>query len=195
MSSPNAAQQHDPLKQAKHLIQRGDLKRAEITLDQLLAQKPLHRDGLYYKAVCQRKRQDFPAAMATLDRLIEHHGDYGRAYQERGHNFLSLNQPDNAGEAFLAAVERNDALSASWRALSLYYKSANDLQAAEQALKRAQILESMPRELSTVASLVNENKLYLAEQICREYLRKDKTHPEGMRLLAEIGSKLRLRKV
>ena len=161
-------------------------------LKELLTDQPNHRDGLYYLSYCLRKLKKFERALSTLDRLVEHHSGYGRAYQERGHTLLSMNQPDAAGESFLRAVELNDALPASWRALSAYYSVAGDKEAADNAMRRASALEALPRELSTVASLVNEEKLYLAEQICRNYLRKDKTHPEGMRLLAEIGSKLQI---
>ncbi|MEM7359568.1 MAG: sulfotransferase [Pseudomonadota bacterium] len=182
----------DHLNKAKLLIKRGELAAALLTLDKLLAERPNHRDGLYYLAVCLRKLNQLPKAMSTLTRLIDHHPDYGRAYQERGHALLSMNEPDAAGEAFLRAVELNDALPASWRALATYYQVAGNSKAANNAMRRAKTLEALPIQLSTVASLLNENKLYLAEQICREYLRQDKTHPEGMRLLAEIGSKLQI---
>ena len=188
----NNEQPADHLRQAKLHIQGNDLGAAIKVLEQLLVEKPKHRDGLYYLAVCFRKGRKFPEALKIIDRLLENHPDYGRAYQERGHSLLSMNDPAAAGVAFLRAVELNDALTASWRALAAYYRSAGDHNAASNALARAKTLEALPRELSTVASLINEDKLYLAEQICRDYLRKDKTHPEGMRLLAEIGSKLQI---
>ena len=53
-------------------------------------------------------------------------------------------------------------------------------------------MASLPQELLTASSLIHEDRLFLAEQLCRQYLRQDKQHPEGMRLLAEIGSKLQI---
>ncbi|NND82215.1 MAG: tetratricopeptide repeat protein [Gammaproteobacteria bacterium] len=192
MASEQAPPTTDHLQIAKQYIQGNDLPAAMQVLQTLLAEKPAHRDALYYLAVCQRKVGDRSEALTTLDHLIQNHPDYGRAFQERGHNYLSLNDPAKAGAAFLKAVELNDALIASWQALVSYFTSVGDRPAAEHAMQQAKNLSALPREILTVASLVNENKLYLAEQICRQYLRNDKTHPEGMRLLAEIGSRLQI---
>ncbi|MEO0367149.1 MAG: sulfotransferase [Pseudomonadota bacterium] len=192
MSQVEIDSQAGVLQQAKQLIQSNQLAAALETLDQLLADKPAHRDALYYKAVCQRKSRDYPLALATLEVLIKHHADYGRAYQECGHNFASLNQNSQAGAAFLKAVELNDALLASWQSLIAHFKNTNNNEAAEHATQQVRRLSALPAQLVTVTSLMNENKLYMAEQICRHYLRTDKTHPEGMRLLAEIGSKLQI---
>lgn len=190
-SEPNF-EQPDNLKIAKQRIQSNDLDGALDVLAALLAAKPAHRDGLYYKAVCLRKLKRHSEALTTLAELIGHHPEYGRAFQELGHTHLSLNNPSEAGKAFLEAVKFNDALLASWQSLVGYLDSIGDKEAAKKAMMQATHLKSLPREILTVASLVNEDKLYLAEQICRQYLRKDKTHPEGMRLLAEIGSKLQI---
>jgi len=59
-------------------------------------------------------------------------------------------------------------------------------------MQQAKALASLPQELLTASSLIHEDRLFLAEQLCRQYLRQDKKHPEGMRLLAEIGSKLQI---
>jgi len=186
----NVAAQH--LQQAKKYIQQGKSNAALTLLQDVLNEAPNHRDGLYYFAVCQRILNQNSEALLTLERLITNYPDYGRAYQECGHNYLSLNNPDKAGTAFLKAVELNDALTASWRALVVHFESLGNRPSAVHAMQKVKNLAALPPELSTVASLINENKLYLAEQICRQYLRKDKTHPEGMRLLAEIGSKLQI---
>lgn len=192
MASEKSPQQPDYLQLAKQNIQNNNLPAAMEVLHDLLTDKPAHRDGLYYKAVCQRKAKQNADALKTLEHLIRSHPDYGRAYQECGHNWLSLNNPENAGAAFLKAVELNDALNASWKALVAYFTSVGDKPAAKHAMQQSKNLSMLPRELLTVASLINEDKLYLAEQICRQYLRNHKTHPEGMRLLAEIGSKLQI---
>ncbi len=180
------------LQAAKQHIQQNRLTHATLKLQSILDSKPVHRDALYYLAVCQRREQQFHDALKTLDQLVTHHPDYGRAYQECGHNWLSLNNPQKASAAFMKAVELNDALIASWRALVNHFSEQGQQEAAAHAMQQAKNLQSLPGELVTVASLINENKLYLAEQICRQYLRKDKTHAEGMRLLAEIGSKLQV---
>jgi len=49
---------------------------------------------------------------------------------------------------------------------------------------------ALPRELHTATNLLHEGKLVKAEQVCKRYMLKDKKNVEGMRLLADIASRL-----
>ena len=75
--------------------------------------------------------------------------------------------------------------------LSLYERSGNT-EASEQAAQHVAWLSSLPAQLLTVTSLIHENKLYKAEQLCRDFLQKQPHHIEAMRLLAELGMKLQI---
>jgi len=48
----------------------------------------------------------------------------------------------------------------------------------------------LPRELHTATNLLHEGKLVQAEQVCKRYMLKEKENVEGMRLLADIASRL-----
>ena len=180
------------LHDAKLQIKTGELSGAVLTLQQLLSIKPSHRDALYYLAVCQRKMQDNAAAMATLKQLTTEHPAYGRAYQEQGHNYSDLQSKQSACKAFEQAVSLNPALGASWKALVLYYDAAGQKDKAQEAMRHAHALAQLPPQLRSVSSLIHEDKLSMAEQICRQFLQDNKHHPEAMRLLAEIGTRLQI---
>lgn len=180
------------LHQAKLHLQKGQLSQATGLLGELLAAQPLHRDGLYYLAVCQRKAGDNSAAMNTLEQLKEAHPGYGRAWQEQGHNLRTLQQNRAASEAFEHAVDLNPALLASWKALAAYYRKTEEIDRATAAAAHVRWLSSLPPELQTVTSLIHESKLYMAERICRHFLQNQPHHVEAMRLLAELGSKLHI---
>ena len=180
------------LHDAKLQIKAGELSGAISTLQQLLSVKPSHRDGLYYLAVCQRRMQDSGAAMETLKRLTTEHPAYGRAYQEQAHNYSALKNKQAAIQAFEQAVALNPALGASWKALVLHYDSDGQKEKAQEAMRHAHHLAQLPPQLRSVSSLMHEDKLSMAEQICRQFLQDNKHHPEAMRLLAEIGTRLQI---
>ena len=184
--------QQQLLQQAKRLLQQNRLDAAIENLQQLLQNQPKHRDALYYLAVCYRKQHDHTQAHQLLERLQNADPSYGRAYQELGHNYLAQNDAARAGEVYEKAVSLNSALISSWRALVNYRESQGNRKGALLAMQQAKWLAQLPSELVTVASLINEDKLYIAEQICRQYLQNNKHHIEGMRLLAEIGNKLQI---
>lgn len=177
------------MEEAKLLIRGGRYVEASSVLEAFLAEHPEHVVGRYYLAVCRRKRNDLTGALAALDDLDAADSGYGRAYQERAYTLRALGRPAEARRAFERAVALNPALIASWRALA---GGAGSPETAVEAKHHVAWLSSLPPELVTVASLIHENKLYKAEQICRDFLRRCPHHPEAMRLLAELGMKFQI---
>ena len=60
----------------------------------------------------------------------------------------------------------------------------------EHAQSEVNYLESLPQALVAVNSFINEGKYFKADQLCRHFLRDNKQHIEGMRLLARVGEQL-----
>ncbi|MEM7017080.1 MAG: sulfotransferase [Pseudomonadota bacterium] len=179
--------------QARALVEQSNFQGAEQLLKQGLGNQPLsieHSETLYVLAVAQRYQQKFEDALTSLTQLIELNPQHARAFQERGHLFLTLKRNENAFHSFRQAVELNAALPGSWRILVQMYQGLNDQVQVDIARDNLQYLESLPPELLGVHSFLNEGKLYRADQLCRHFLRSNKRHLEGMRLLAEIGNRL-----
>ncbi|MFQ5636232.1 MAG: sulfotransferase, partial [Gammaproteobacteria bacterium] len=118
--------------------------------------------------------------------------DYARAYQERGYVFIGQNQPVDATNAFARAVELNPALIASWKALAQLHDREGRDDVAASARERLRFFESLPHELLAAADLMHEGRLRKAERLCRAFLQRNRRHVEGMRLLAEIGVRLKI---
>ncbi|MFT5611423.1 MAG: tetratricopeptide (TPR) repeat protein [Arenicella sp.] len=184
--------QHKILHQAKLKLQQGQLDEAVNSLKTLLKVSPAHRDALYYLAVCQRRQNDNQGSLNSLTALISSNPEYGRAYQERGYNYEALGQTHESNASFQTAVEKNAALLASWKKLKQYYRDSQLDDKAHEASQHVQWLTKLPPQLRTVSSLIHEEKLFIAEQICRQYLKENPHHGEAMRLLAEIGGKLQI---
>ncbi len=180
------------LKKAKLQLREGDLQSETATLKDILSAQPAHREGLYYLAVCMRQSGNNTMAADLLSILINAHPRYGRAYQERGHNFAAMQEAEAATAAFEKAVALNPALLASWQALQGRYQYLGAEDKAEEAGNHVRWLTAMPPELQTVTSLLHEEKLYVAEQICRQFLSRQPHHKEAMRLLADIANKLQI---
>jgi tetratricopeptide (TPR) repeat protein len=178
------------LQQAQKAIQAGDFQAASKITDDILATQPQNRDALYMAAVCARYQNRHDDAFARLAELKAGSPDYGRAWQEEGH--LRRKLGDNAGAltAFERATRYNPSLIASWNAQADLHTAAGNPVAASNAQAQAQRLQALPRELLAVTNHIHEGRIFRAEEIARAFLQRNPTHVEGMRLLADIGSRL-----
>ena len=195
VTSPESEQAADTLARAREEIRSAHFKEAETSLLQLLDQPvdEFHEtEALYTLAVARRYDKDFVGALEALYRLIELNPEHGRAYQERGHTFLAMNKPEEATKAFAVAVDINPGLVASWKALANLHRRAGHERKAQFAQSQVDYLESLGPELLGVLDLMHEGKLFKAEHLCRRYLQKNQHDVEGMRLLAELGVRLKV---
>ena len=177
------------VEEARAALQRGKLDEAEQLCQAALEANPHHRDVLYALAAIQRYAKRPLDGLATIARLLEAEPGYGRAYQERAHCLRALGREDEAFTAYRDAVDHNAGLLASWRMLAEINTRAGREEGAKLARAQCDYLESLPAELQTVISLIHENRLAKAENLCRAFMLENREHTEGMRLLAEIGTK------
>jgi tetratricopeptide (TPR) repeat protein len=180
----------DAASRAKQLLQGGRLKEALEATRAELVDNPANAEALYIRAVTLRYLDQPKQALKTLEELKAQQPAYSRAYQEEGHNFKLLGDFKRATAAYQRAVDLNHALLASWRELADLQKRQHNLPASELAQAEYNRLSKLPAELVSVTSLIHDGKLYRAEKLCRDFLRKHPHHIEAMRLLAMLGVKL-----
>ena len=177
----------------KGLIQQADFAAADQLIREELDGVGLnreHADALYVLAVAQRYQEKFDDALATLDQVLSLDPENARARQEQGHTLLTQNRIDEARLSYENAVRLNPALLASWKALINLYEIAGLPKQAQAAIEQVEFLSELPTELLSVTSMIHDGRLYKAERLCRHFLRDNKQHIEGMRLLAAIGDRL-----
>jgi len=177
------------LREARAHLQNARLSDAEAVCQRILKTAADNLDAMYTLAVSQRMQRQVPAALKTLDSLIAIDASYGRAWQERGHCFRDSGLHEQAIAAYQRAVTHNGALVASWRILSEMHDSAGREGPANFAHAQYAHLSALPPELLSVASFIQEGRIYKAEQLCRAFLQRNGHHVEAMRLLADIGMK------
>ena len=185
-TSENTAQ--NQLRLAQQALAKGDLDGAESAVNEVLKAYPDDPNASYTQAIVHRMRKNPSAAIATLDKLISAHPDFARAYQEKGINQLMLSNPKEAGIVLEEAVALDPSLIESWKLLVPLYKKWGSPR-EDEARQQVKLLVDLPKELVTVISYLSANRLVDAERLCRYFLRENKTHIEGMRLLAEIATR------
>ena len=183
----------------KRLMQSGDFKGALKRLSGSLGQPVQNDEILYLSAVCERYLGNYTSALKWLSKLKQLNPDHSRSHQECGHVYRAMNDLDAALVAYSQATQLNPALIASLYAQIEILKSPsrgkstqNMSQLVRKLEQQAEKLESTPRPLITVIDLISQNRLVKAEQLCKAFLKKNPSHGEGMRLLADIASRFGL---
>ena len=158
-------------------------------LESNLSKDPNHKDSLYLAAVCSRYLKNYKDSKEYLNNLLIQAPDMGRAYQELGHLCKAIGENEEAASHYRQACELNPALIASWKSLFNYFNNRNNKAAAEHAHEQIKKLDSLPPILLYISQILNEGRLAIAEQKCREFLKKNPTNVYAMSLLSDIAKK------
>ena len=177
------------VQEAQRLLSAGEPGRAEQLLRTLLCEAPDDVEAQYALAVAQRHQHRWDAALATLSAVIDRRPEFGRAHQECGYNHVARRDFANAQTAFERATGCDPALVNSWKCLARLYRDRGDEERLAAVRKHLAFLDNLPAELLPVISYLSEDKLREAEALCKKFLRANRTHVEGMRLLAEIATR------
>ncbi|WP_338466408.1 sulfotransferase [Novosphingobium sp. ZN18A2] len=177
------------LKSAQDALQAGNFSGGLARAEHILKRDPGDAEALYLAAVACRYLQHHDTAHEYLARLHSVSPEYGRAWQENGHLARAEGDADTAIAAYARACRFNPVLEASWRAQADLLAASGRTAEADAARAQADRIAAMPVELVAVSNHLHEGRLLRAEEICRHYLRGHPRDIEGMRLLAEIGSR------
>jgi tetratricopeptide (TPR) repeat protein len=189
-ATDNAAHRAAALKRAQQAMQAGRFDAAAADVQAVLTLDPQDQDGLYIAAVATRYSKKYEAAQQHLAVLKSVAPDFGRAFQEEGHLAKAMGNQQAALSAYALATRYNPALTASWDAQSQLFRALGQMVEADQAAAQSARLKSLPRELLAVTNHIHEGRIFRAEEIARAYLLKHPKDTEGMRLLADIGTRL-----
>jgi tetratricopeptide (TPR) repeat protein len=173
----------------RELLDRSQFQPALAAAQALGREVPENRDVLHMVAVSQRCLGELPKALETLARFEKVYPGCSRLFQERGHCYVAAGNSAAAIDAYLAAVNLNAALPASWNALELLFRSAGQVANAESAAAHVIKLASLPTPVLAASNMLADGDIHAAEQLLCEFLRTHGDHIEAMRLLAHIGMK------
>ncbi|MFM9935017.1 MAG: sulfotransferase [Novosphingobium sp.] len=155
--------------------------------NRLLEAYPENRDLLLSAAHSQRMMQQTDTALDTLMRLAQHHPDFSQMFLERGLCHVARRDAPAAIADLRTAVAINPALTMGWRMLDGLYRMTGDTVSAAVAAKHCTHLVSLPLPIVHAKVLFGDGEVDAAEMLIRRFLLDFGDHPEGMRLLAQIG--------
>ena len=175
---------------AADAIKRGDNIEAMRLLKSNLKKDQNHIDSLYLAAVSSRYLKNYDDSKKYIESLLANAPDMGRAYQELGHLNRDSGNEEDSIKHYRQACELNPALPSSWKALYSYFKKNENKPAADHAYMQMNTLETMPNTLLFISQILNEGKLGIAEEKCREFLKQYPTNTYAMSLLSDIADRL-----
>lgn len=180
----------EDLQSIQQEIVGGRFNEALTRLEPLLEREPDNTEALYMSAVCQRYLGHHQSALTAVDRLKRLSPGLGRAHQEEGHTLKAMGRLSEALAAYGRAAFFNPALEASLRSQLELLDRLNLSERRQAVQTQLDHLQALPKPLVAVLDLMAQNKLLKAEDLCRQFLRKQPLNVEAMRLLAEIGLRL-----
>lgn len=171
-------------------MRKGKIADALSLLQSRLHSAPEDGEALYFAAVCARMSKSFDVAQGYLDTLLHLEPGNGRGLQEQAHLYRDTQQTNAAIDAYGEALRANPALLASYRQRLALLRDTGREQEATVTAAQLQQVEALPKALLAVTDLIAQGRILKAEQLCRQFLMQAPSHTEGMRLLADIGSRL-----
>ena len=177
------------VREAERLLGGGEPDRAARLLRARLRDAPQDSEARYALAVAQRHRCRWDDALATLQAVVDIRPEFGRAHQECGYNHIAKRDFASARAAFERATQCDPGLINSWKCLAKLYSDHGDEARLPAVRKHLEFLDGLPAELRAAISHLSEERLREAETLCKQFLRSNRTHVEGMRLLAEIATR------
>ncbi len=180
------------LEQAKQFLYRQQFKDSDKITKGIIKEDSSNYDAIYILAVSLRMQGKFTDSIHRLDKVIRITPNHSRAYQEKGHVYFTQNKYEKAIACYEKAVQLNNALLPSWKALTNLYQLVKYRKGFDNALSQVQRLEKLSPELIAVKSYLQEGNIDMADKVCRHYMQNNKQNVEGMRLLAEIALKMEI---
>ena len=178
------------VKSAQAKIAAGDLPAAISLLGPIIEADPDNEEALYSMAVAQRYGKNYATALTVLERLKFVAPNHSRAHQEEAHIHRDNGNVEQALKSYERAVRLNPALIASFKSQQKLLEQAGHTRAAIAAQAQVDRLMALPKPLLAAMEFSAQGRLLKAETLCRNFLKTQPTHVEGMRLLADIGARL-----
>jgi tetratricopeptide (TPR) repeat protein len=191
--SETAAENTSTLEGALALTERllaADPARAAAQAREILRAVPGHPKALLLLATAQHALGDLAGARAILEPLAKAQPKAVAIHVELGIVLGELGETKAAIAALLYTTKIAPNHPSAWRELGDQLTIAGETDKADAAYARHIKASVHDPQLIAAASALVENKLAVAEQTLRDYLKQHPTDVVAIRMLAEIGSRL-----
>jgi len=163
---------------------------AEAQTREILKVAPGHPQALVLLAAALRGQGAAAAARDLVQPLVGQHPGWAQAQAELGLALAALGDGAGAIAALERAVRLEPLHAQAWRALGDAWTLAGDTARADAAYARHIKASVRDPELVAAATALCENRLGVAEQALRGFLKRHPTDVAAIRMLAETGARL-----
>jgi len=172
------------------LLQTNPVLAAEQAAE-ILKAVPQQPTAMLFLGMARRANGDALAAIDILRPLAAAQPQAAPVHYEFGLALGSAGQCDDAIAALRTAVGLQPEMTEAWRALGDYYTVAGDVDRADAAY--AQHIRSSIRDprLMEAGAALCDNRIPHAEALLRTHLKQHPTDVVAIRMLAEVGARLR----
>ena len=141
-------------------------------------------------ASAERRSGNPDRAIETASRVVASHPALGAALEELGLSLLAAGRWVEAEDTLSRAVAADARLAAAWAALGDIRAGRGDDAGSRDAYRRHLELAAGALDLVRAADALMAGNAALAEQLCRDFLRRQPRNAAAMRLLAEVAIRL-----
>jgi tetratricopeptide (TPR) repeat protein len=174
------------------LIQQRRPEVAEQQAREILRVYPGEVNALRALGQAQRLLKKYEDAATSLEAAVAAAPGFALARQDLGLVYAATGRTDEAIATLRAGLERDETLSRSWQALGELYLASDDSDAANNAFRQQLRHSTRDQELVRAVELLESGKVGEAERVCRDYLKRCPTDVSAIRLLADIGLRLKI---
>jgi len=164
---------------------------AEQQAREILKAFPNEINALAILGAALRAQRKFEPALEVLRKAVKRDPGLGLAHQEIGMTLLATGQGATAVRHLRKAVKLLPDSPVAWQALADALAAQGDAKESRKARRQLLAATAKNPELVKAADFLFEGRLAKAEAICREVLKKDPIDVSAIRMLADIGIRLR----
>ena len=123
--------------QSVELMEKGQRKKAEKTIDDFLAEKPNFIPALNKKAVIKIHQKEFGEARSLLNQILEKDPDYAPALTNLGSIAREVGDLNRAKKFYQKAVEVDEEYGPAYNNLGVIYREEGNYSKSVKYLKKA----------------------------------------------------------
>ena len=179
----------------QHILEMIEGKRPDLAEQQAMEVLKVHPgevNSLRALGKALRLQGKLLEATQQLQSAITKAPDFALAHHELGLCYQQLNNTNKAIEHLNTSIHHDPTLSASWAALGAIYNEQGETDLAKQAYEQQLKHSNSDPEFKKAIEFLQQGKLALAEQHCRNYLKQNPKDVSAIRLLADIAIKLKI---
>jgi tetratricopeptide (TPR) repeat protein len=171
------------------LLDQGDNKKALITFEQLIAQKPDYTNAWFGKADALTALQLYPEAILAYDRVISIEPDDYASWYKKGNVLRKVNRKEEALQAYQTAIDLSGGFSEVWHNRGVIFydlnKDAEAINAYSLSLKANNLWGGIARidtQYALAATLYRAKRYNESLFAVEKVLQEQPTYQEALEL-------------